>query len=170
VLQRSGQLNQGILTLVGAGRKFPCEISFPMATLSQVNSITQINIDILQTVRFLRPSKMGPKKLTQLAMNVYPITPTATLELPSTTDPQVLTLPLPDPTIHGRFTSDHLRVRHQLRIIFHRKWFTKKLEWTDEVEIFHRDVGWETRGEKGVLEMVRGEGDYWPMSDNKLLS
>lgn len=78
-------------------------------------------------------------------------------------EPQRVTLLLPDPIIHGHFTSDHLRVRHELRIVFHRKWFGKKVEWSEEVEIFHRDVGWETRGEEGILEIVRGqEGDYWP--------
>lgn len=72
-----------------------------------------------------------------------------------------MTLPLPDTIIHGRFSSDRLRVRHLLKVVFHRRWFEKKVEWEMEVEIFHRDLGWEARGVQGVLEVVRGqEGDF----------
>lgn len=39
------------------------------------------------------------------------------------------------------------------------------------MEIFHRDLGWETRGVKGVVEAVRGqEGDYWPEGENQLIA
>jgi hypothetical protein len=143
----------------GIGRSFPCEISFPAASESQLHSISHVDVDILQTVWFLNPTRNKVKPVL-LSKDVYPITATAIAQ-PST-EPQRVTLPLPDPIIHGRFTSDHLRVRHELRAVFHRKWFGKKFEWREEVEIFHRDVGWETRGEQGILEIVRGqEGDYF---------
>jgi hypothetical protein len=97
-----------------------------------------------------------------LAQDIYPIASTAGVQ-PSN-DPQRATLPLPDPTIHGHYTSDRLRVRHRLQVTFHRKW-RKKVQWEGDVEIFHRDVGWEARGIQGVMEIVRGqEGDYWPDS------
>jgi len=71
--------------------------------------------------------------------------------------------------VHGRFSSDHIRVRHLLQLVFHRRW-KKKVEWTTDVEIFHRDLEWEMRGIKGVIEVVRGqEGDYWPEGENQLL-
>jgi hypothetical protein len=154
----------------GIGRYFPCEISFPTATARQLSSIGRIEVDILQFVWFTTPSN-SVQRLTQLAKDVYPITWTETIE-EATIKPQSVSLSLADANIHGRFTSDYLRVRHQLRIVFHRKWFAKKFEWTGEVEIFHRDVGWETRGESGVLEIVRGqEGDYTsPPAIDKLVS
>src|SRR5271156_5474825 len=50
-----------------------------------------------------------------------------------------------------------------LKINFHKRWFGKKIEWEDEVEIFHRDLEWEARGVQGTIEIVRGqEGEYWP--------
>jgi len=80
-------------------------------------------------------------------------------------------MPLPDPTIHGHYSSDRLRVRHQLQVIFHRKWLGKKFEWEGEVEIFHRDIGWEARGVEGVEEIVRGqEGDYPPLNHSNDVS
>jgi len=132
----------------------------PKASPTQIHSITHITIDILQIVWFLRPTQ-HPEKPILLAKDIYPITPQVTVE-PST-EPQRFSLPLPDPIIHGRFSSDRLRVRHILQVIFHRRWLGKKVEWEGEVEIFHRDLGWETRGVQGILEIVRGqEGDYWP--------
>lgn len=145
--------------MVGIGRSFPCEVSIPTASLSQLHSFTHISIDILQLVWFLRPGqdKVKPELLAQ---DIYPITSTASIQ-PSS-DPQRVTLPLPDPIIHGRFTSPHLRVRHQLRITFHRKWLGRKIEWLGDVEIFHRDVGWEARGIQGVQEVVRGQEEDYP--------
>lgn len=82
-----------------------------------------------------------------------------------------MSLPLPDPIIHGRFSSNRLCVRHKLQIIFHRRWFVKKIEWEEDVEIYHRDLGWEARGVKGVIEVVRGqEGDYWPEAKDQVAS
>ena len=110
---------------------------------------------------------MIKEKPTLLAKDEYPITATVTVQ-PST-DPQTVSLPLPDPMVHGRFSSDHIRVRHLLQLVFHRRW-KKKVEWTTDVEIFHRDLEWEMRGVKGVIEAVRGqEGDYWPEGENQLL-
>ena len=102
---------------------------------------------------------MVKEKPILLAKDIYPITASVTVK-PSS-QPQRASLPLPDPIVHGRFTSEHLRVRHILQVTFHRRLFGKKVEWEGEVEIFHRDLGWETRGEQGILEIVRGqEGDY----------
>ena len=135
-------------------------MSLPTATPSQIHSITHITIDILQIVWFLRPTKQKEKPIL-LAKDIYPITAQVTVE-PST-EPQRASLPLPDPIIHGRFSSERLRVRHILQVVFHRRWFEKKVEWEVDVEIFHRDLGWETRGVQGILEMVRGqEGEFWP--------
>ena len=145
---------------IGIGRSFPIDISFPTATAAQLNSIAKITVDIVQIVWFLRPrcNKVRP---SLLAKDEYKITRLETV-LPSN-EPQRATLPLPDPIIHGRFTSDRLRVRHSLEVTFHRKRFGKKFTWEGEVEIFHRDVGWEARGVEGIVETVRGqEGDYWP--------
>jgi|SRR5579859_6963190 len=142
------------------GRSFPCEVSFPNAGPSQLHSITHIEVNIWQIVWFLSRTD-NPNKPRLLAKDSYPIT--ATAELQPSTNPVRVSLPLPDPIIHGRFTSSRLRVRHQLQIIFHRKWFLKNVTWEGEVEIFHRDVGWESRGIQGVMETVRGqEGDFWP--------
>jgi hypothetical protein len=139
---------------IGIGRSFPIEISFPDATPTQLQSITHITIDILQIVWFLRPTRH--KEHPQLlAKDKYPITAQVTV-IPSL-EPQKASLPLPDPTIHGRFSSDHLRVRHLLQITFHRHWFGKKVEWEGDIEIFHRDIGWEARGIQGTLEVVRGQ-------------
>ena len=114
-------------------------------------------------VWFLRPTE-HKERPTQLAKDIYRITSTGNLE-PSN-EPQRVSLPLPDPIIHGRFSSDRLRVRHLLKIVFHRRWFGKKIEWEGEVEIFHRDLGWEARGVEGVLEIVRGqEGDFTAEGD-----
>ena len=86
-------------------------------------------------------------------------------------EPRRASLLLPDPMIHGRFSSDRLRVRHMLQITFHRRWFAKKVNWEGDVEIFHRDLGWETRGVQGVLEIVRGqEGEYWADAKDQILS
>jgi hypothetical protein len=53
-----------------------------------------------------------------------------------------------------------------LQVTFHRRMFSKKFEWQTDVEIFHRDLGWEARGVKGILEVVRGqEGADWPPKD-----
>lgn len=39
------------------------------------------------------------------------------------------------------------------------------------MEIYHRDLGWEARGVKGVIEVVRGqEGDYWPEAKDQVAS
>jgi hypothetical protein len=150
---------------VGIGRSFPCEISFPAATTTQLHSITHITVDVLQQVWFLRPRENKTKPYL-LAKDIYPITSTVTVQ-PSTT-PQRVSLPLPDPTIHGHFTSPYLRVRHSLHVVFHRRWLGRKVEWEGEVEIFHRDVGWEARGVQGALEIVRGqEGDYSPDEANQ---
>jgi hypothetical protein len=141
-------------------------VSFPAATASQLQSITQITIDILQIVWFLRPteSKEHPQLL---AKDIYPITAQVTVQ-PSI-EPIKASLPLPDPIIHGRFSSDNLRVRHLLQIEFHRRWFGKKVEWEGDVEIFHRDIGWEARGVKGTLEIVRGqEGETFLTDDDDL--
>jgi hypothetical protein len=149
------------------GRSFPCEVSFPTATASQLHSITHVTIDIIQMVWFLRPGSRKEKPFL-LAKDEYPIT--ATVNVSPSTEPQTATLPLPDPMVHGRYTSDHIRVRHALQLFFHRRW-KKKVEWTTEVEIFHRDLGWEARGLKGVVEAVRGqEGDYWPEGENQLMA
>ena len=138
-----------------------------MASPSQLHSISHITIDILQIVWFLRPTRYMEKP-TLLAKDIYPITAQVTVE-PST-EPQRVLLPLPDPIIHGRFSSERLRVRHILRVTFHRKWFGKKVEWDGDVEIFHRDLGWETRGLQGSLEIVRGqEGDFWPDKKEQIL-
>ena len=105
-------------------------------------------------VWFLRPTRR--KEHPQLlAKDIYPITAQVTV-IPST-ESQKASLPLPDPTIHGRFSSDNLRVRHLLQITFHRHWFGKKIEWEGDIEIFHRDIGWEARGVQGTLEIVRGQ-------------
>jgi hypothetical protein len=147
----------------GIGRSFPCEISFPMATSSQLHSITHITVVILQMVWFLQPTRVKERPRL-LAKDVYPVTQVGQLE--ASIEPQRVSLPLPDPIIHGRYTSDVLRVRHGLQIVFHRRWLGKKVEWVGDVEIFHRDVGWETRGMDGVLEIVRGqEGDFGPLGE-----
>ena len=139
----------------------------PTATSLELHSITHITIDILQIVWFLRPTEHKEKPIL-LAKDIYPVTATVTVE-PSN-EPQRVSLPLPDPMIHGRFSSDRLRVRHMLQVTFHRRWFAKKVEWEGDVEIFHRDLGWETRGVQGILEMVRGqEGEYWPDGNDRLL-
>lgn len=152
--------------MIGIGRSFPCEVSFPTATQSQLNSITQVTIDVLQVVWFLRPTNVKEKP-SLLAKDEYPVTATVTVQ-PSI-EPQIASLPLLDPMVHGRFSSEHVRVRHLLQIVFHRRW-KKKVEWTTDVEIFHRDIGWEARGVKGVIEAVRGqEGDYWQEGKNQLL-
>jgi hypothetical protein len=146
------------LLISGIGRSFPCEISFPTASQTQLSSVSHIDVDLLQSVWFLKPSA-NKSRPTLLTKDVYPVTSLAVSN--ASNDPQRVSLPLPDPIIHGHFTSDYLRVRHELRVVFHRKWFGKKFEWTEEVEIFHRDLGWESRGEQGTLEIVRGqEGDY----------
>ena len=31
------------------------------------------------------------------------------------------------------------------------------MEWEGDIEIFHRDIGWEARGVQGTLEIVRGQ-------------
>jgi hypothetical protein len=130
-----------------------------------LNSISNITIDLYQIVWFLRPTKQKVKP-ELLAKDEYPITTTATVQ-PSN-QVQRAELPLPDPLIHGRFTSDRLRVRHSIQVTFHRKWFAKKVIWDGDVEIFHRDVGWEARGVQGIMEIVRGqEGDYWPAVDGR---
>jgi hypothetical protein len=118
-------------------------------------------------VWFLRPGSRKEKPFL-LAKDEYPIT--ATVNVSPSTEPQTATLPLPDPMVHGRYTSDHIRVRHALQLFFHRRW-KKKVEWTTEVEIFHRDLGWEARGMKGIIEAVRGqEGDYWPEGKDQLIA
>jgi hypothetical protein len=151
----------------GIGRSFPCEISFPMATPAQLHSITHISVTILQIVWFLVPT--GDKVHPQLlAKDVYPVTVLA--QVRPSIDPQPAQLPLPDPAIHGRYSSEHLRVRHALKLSFHRRW-GRKFEWEEEVEIFHRDLGWELKGVKGILEVVRGEeGDDWTVGEEEMLS
>jgi len=156
-----------LLTNPGVGRYFPCEISFPTASPSQLHSISHIEVDLLQLAWFMKP-RPNHTKPELLAKDIYSVTKPESIH--ASVEPLTVRLPLPDPIIHGRFTSDHLRVRHQLRIVFHRKWFGKKVEWTEEVEIFHRDLGWESRGTQGVIEVVRGqEGDYFPNTPSQPL-